>query len=74
MFDRFLVIQQSRPEIVPKLASAIGKYKVAVVSRLMFVVDSSFLVSKEKSDLRRKMSQSILESVLLNRKDMIRQK
>ena len=51
LFARFLVIQQSRPELVPKLASTIGDYEMAVVPRSMFAVDGSLLVCKEKSDL-----------------------
>ena len=38
LFARFLVIQQSRPELVPKLASTIGDFEMAVVPRSIFAV------------------------------------
>ena len=46
-----MVIQQSRPELVPKLVSTIGDFEMAVVPRSIFEVDSSLLVCKGKSSL-----------------------
>ena len=51
LFARFLVIQQSRPDLVPKLSSTIGEFEMAVVPRSMFANDGSLLVCKEKSNL-----------------------
>ena len=36
LFARFLIIQQSRPELVPKLEATIGEFEMAVVPRSMF--------------------------------------
>ena len=43
LFARFLVIQQSRPDLVPKLSSTIGEFEMAVVPRSMFANDGSLL-------------------------------
>ena len=51
LFARFLVIQQSRPDLVPKLSSAIGEFEMAVVPPSMFANDGSLLVCKEKANL-----------------------
>ena len=51
LFARFLVIQQSRPDLVPKLSSTIGEFEMAVVPRSMFANDGSLLVCKEKANL-----------------------
>ena len=51
LFARFLVIQQSRPEMVPKLEATIGEYELSVIPRSMFAVDGSLLVCKDKSNL-----------------------
>ena len=51
LFARFLVIQQSRPEMVPKLEATIGEYELSVIPRSLFAVDGSLLVCKDKSNL-----------------------
>ena len=51
LFARFLIIQQSRPELVPKLETTIGDYEMAVVPRSIFAVDGSLLVCKDKASL-----------------------
>ena len=51
LFARFLVIQQSRPDLVPKLSSTIGEFEMAVVPRSMFANDGSLLICKEKYNL-----------------------
>ena len=52
LFARFLVIQQSRPDLVPKLSATIEKYdEMAVVPRSMFANDGSLLVWKEKYNI-----------------------
>ena len=48
---RFLIIQQSRPELVPKLALSIDEYEMSVIPRSLFAVDGSLLVYKGKSVL-----------------------
>ena len=51
LFARFLVIQQSRPDLVPKLSATIREFEMAVVPRSMFANDGSLLVCKEKYNL-----------------------
>ena len=51
LFARFLVIQQSRPDLVPKLSATIGEFEMVVVPRSMFANDGSLLVCKEKYNL-----------------------
>ena len=51
LFVRFLIIQQSRPELVLKLALSIGEYEMSVIARSLFAVDGSLLVCKGKSVL-----------------------
>ena len=51
LLARFLVIQQSRPELVPKLEATVGGYEMAVVPRSMFAVDGSLLLCTEKACL-----------------------
>ena len=46
---RFLVIQPSRPELVPRLAVTIGDYEIAVTSRSMFASDGSLLIPTYKA-------------------------
>ena len=46
---RFLVIQQSRPELVPKLPYTIGDYEMSVVPRSVFANDGSLLIPTDKS-------------------------
>ena len=52
LFARFLVIQQSRPGLVPKLVATIGEYEMSVIPRSIFAVDGSLMVCKDKSDLQ----------------------
>ena len=56
LFVRFLIIQQSRPELVPKLALSIGEYEMSVIPRSLFAVDGSLLVYKGKSVLMKFMA------------------
>ena len=51
LLARFLVIQQSRPELVPKLGTTIGDFEMSVVPRSIFAVDGSLLLCKDKSSL-----------------------
>ena len=51
LLARFLVIQQSRPELVPKLEATIGEYEMAVVPCSMFAVDGSLLLCTDKASL-----------------------
>ena len=46
---RFLVIQQSRPELVPKLPYTIGDYEMSVVPRSVFANNGSLLIPTDKS-------------------------
>lgn len=49
LLARFLVIQQSRPELVPRLPSTIGDYEMAVTPRSMFASDGSLLIPTDKA-------------------------
>lgn len=51
LLARFLVIQQSRPELVPKLAATIGDYELSVLPRSLFANDGSLLIPTDKSSL-----------------------
>ena len=51
LLARFLVIQQSRPELVPKLEATIGEYEMAVVPRSLFAMDGSLLLCSDKAKL-----------------------
>ena len=49
LLARFLVIQQSRPELVPKLPTTIGDYEMSVLPRSLFASDGSLLIPTDKS-------------------------
>ena len=51
LLARFLVIQQSRTELVPKLPDTIGDYDMSVVPRSMFANDGSLLIPTDKSSI-----------------------
>ena len=44
LLAHFLVIQQSRPELVPRLPATMGNYDISVTPRSMFVSDGSLLI------------------------------
>ena len=48
---RFLVIQQSRPELVSKLPYTIGDYEMSVVPCSVFANDGSLLIPTDKSGI-----------------------
>ena len=48
---RFLIIQQSQPELLPELNETIGEYEMAVTPRSMFTGDGSLLVLTDKSSI-----------------------
>ena len=51
LLARFLIIQQSRPDLLPKLNKTIGEYEMAVTLRSMFAGDGSLLVPTDKSSI-----------------------
>ena len=51
LFGRFLIIQGSRPELVPKLEDAIGEYEMSVVPRSLCAVDGSLYIPTDKACL-----------------------
>lgn len=51
LFARFLVIQQSRPELVPKVPATIGDYEMSVVPRSFFASDGTLLIPTDKSSI-----------------------
>ena len=51
LFGRFLIIQGSRPELVPKLEETIGQFEMSVVPRSLFAVDGTLYIPSDKSSL-----------------------
>jgi len=51
LLARFLVIQQSRPELVPKLPTTIGDHEMSVIPRSLFANDGSLLIPTAKSSI-----------------------
>ena len=51
LLARFLVIQQPRPELVPKLPDTIGDYEMSVVPRSVFANDGSLIITTDKSSI-----------------------
>ena len=51
LLSRFLVIQQSRPQFVPRLPDTIGNYELAVIPRSLFAIDGSLLIPTDKSSI-----------------------
>jgi hypothetical protein len=47
----FLVIQQSRPELAPRLPTTHGNYEMSVTPRSTFVSDGSLLFPTDKSSI-----------------------
>ena len=48
---RVLIIQSSRPELVPKLEEIIGDYELSVVPRSLCAVDGSLYLPTDKASL-----------------------
>ena len=53
LLGRFLIIQGSRPELVPRLEETIGEYEMAVVLRSLCTVDGSLFIPTDKASLMR---------------------
>ena len=51
LLGRFLIIQASRPELVPKLEETIGNFEMSVVPRALCAVDGSLYIPADKSSL-----------------------
>ena len=51
LLDRFLVIQQSRPNMVGKLGDTTGNYEMAVTPRPLFATDGTLLIPNENIPL-----------------------
>lgn len=51
LLARFLVIQQSRGELLPKLGNTIGQYEMAVIPRALFAIDGSLLIPTDKASI-----------------------
>ncbi len=49
LLARFLVVQQSRPDLVDKLGDTIGNYELAVTPRSLFATDGTLLLPTDKS-------------------------
>ena len=57
LLGRFLIIQRSRPELVPKLEETIGDYEMSVVPRSLCAVDGSLYAPNDKSSLMHAIEQ-----------------
>ena len=53
LLGRFLIIQGSRPELVPRLEETIGEYEMAVVPPFLCTVDGSLFIPTAKASLMR---------------------
>ena len=51
LLGRFLIIQKSPPELVPKIEKAIGDYEMSVVPRSLCAIDGSLYIPTDKSSL-----------------------
>ena len=51
LLGRFLIIQGSRPELVPKLEDTVGEYEMSVVPRSLCTVDGSLYIPSDKAKL-----------------------
>ena len=51
LLGRFLIIQRSRPELVPKIEKAIGEYEMTLIPRSLCAVDGSLHIPSDKSSL-----------------------
>ena len=51
----FLVIQQSRLQLVDKLAETIGNYEMAVTPRSLFATDGTLLIPSDKSSFMKEI-------------------
>ena len=57
LLAQFLVIQQSRPQLVDKLAETIGNYEMAVTPRSLFATDGTLLIPSDKSSFIKEIEQ-----------------
>ena len=51
LLGRFLIIQGSRPSLVPKLEVTIGEHEMSTVPRSLFAVDGSLYIPTDKASL-----------------------
>lgn len=51
LLGRFLIIQGSRPELVPKLEETTGNYEMSVVPRSLCTIDGSLYIPTDKASL-----------------------
>ncbi len=51
LLGRFLIIQSSRPLLVPKLAETIGEYEMSIVPRSLCAVDRTLHIPTDKASL-----------------------
>ena len=49
LFAQFLIIHQSRPQLMPNLPQTIGEYEMAITPRSLFTSDGNLLVPKDKN-------------------------
>ncbi len=46
---RYLVVQLSKPKLVPKLPATIGDYELAVIPHSIFALNGTLLLPSDKS-------------------------
>ena len=51
LLGQFLIIQGSRPELVPKLEEVIGNFEMSVVPRALCAVDGSLYIPTDKASI-----------------------
>ena len=61
LLGRFLIIQKSRPELVPKIEKVIGEYELSVVPRSLCNIDGSLHIPTDKASLMHAIEQANIQ-------------
>ena len=64
LLGKFLVIYQSRPELLPNLPGTIGKYETAVTPRSMFSADGALLIPEDKNSFMQAIEEAVFPEQL----------
>ncbi|KAG0717272.1 hypothetical protein GWK47_054801 [Chionoecetes opilio] len=63
LLGRFLIVQGSRPGLVPKFEEIIGKYEMSTVPRSLCAVDRSLYIPTDKASLMHAVEDATVESL-----------
>ena len=67
LFGRFLILQGSRPSLVPKLEETIGNYETSSVPRSLCAVDGSLYIPTDKASLMHAVEDARAEPLEVDR-------